>query len=225
MKDRTKPVANPSVLLREEFDDWAVLFDPDTGHGFGLNPTGVYLWKLLDGGRSIDEMLHALRRDAPDVPEEAGEQILAFVEELAQHGLVVYDVEESHDGRERILPRTTGIAENLPDGGREAGQLRSGMLPYERPRLEPLTLEARAQGACATGNGCCTSGSDASSDYCHTGYSPGVNSTGYCCFNTGMSANGGSWACATGVNASGGALSSCGFGDSGGSCGSGGIAA
>jgi hypothetical protein len=31
------------VLLREEFDDWAVLYDPDTGYGFGLNPTGSVL--------------------------------------------------------------------------------------------------------------------------------------------------------------------------------------
>ena len=33
-----KPVANSLVVLREEFDDWAVLFDPDTGSGFGINP-------------------------------------------------------------------------------------------------------------------------------------------------------------------------------------------
>ena len=77
MKNGDKPIVNPHVLLREEFDDWAVLFDPDTGHGFGLSPAGVYLWKLLDGEHSIDEMLRALPRDAADVPEEAGEQILA----------------------------------------------------------------------------------------------------------------------------------------------------
>ena len=74
-------------MLRKEFDDWAVLFDPDTGHGFGLNPTGVYLWKCLDGGHPIDEMLTALRRDALSVPLEAGEHLVAFVEELTQQGL------------------------------------------------------------------------------------------------------------------------------------------
>ena len=49
MEPHDKPIANPLVVLREEFDDWAILFDPDTGNAFGLNPTGVYLWKLLDG--------------------------------------------------------------------------------------------------------------------------------------------------------------------------------
>ena len=99
-------------------------------------------------------------------------QILAFIEELAQHGLVAYDAEQFQDGRERILPCTTGIAENLPDGGREAGQLGSGMLRYERPRLELLTLETRAQGV----QGSCPSGNSAGSSgtgYCRTGTSPG----------------------------------------------------
>jgi len=51
-EDDDKPIANPVVLLREEFDDWAILFNPDATlgfSGFGLNPTGVYVWKLLDG--------------------------------------------------------------------------------------------------------------------------------------------------------------------------------
>jgi SynChlorMet cassette protein ScmD len=72
MKNDEKPIANPVVVLREEFDDWAILFDPDSGNAFGLSPTGVYMWKHLDGEHTIDEMLTTLRGDAADVPEEAG---------------------------------------------------------------------------------------------------------------------------------------------------------
>ena len=225
MENSRKPVANPSVLLREEFDDWAVLFDSDTTHGFGLSPIGVYLWKLLDGKRSIDDMVAALRRDAADVPEEAEEQILAFVEELAQYGLVTYNAEQVHDERERMLSRTTDVAENLPDGGREADQLKSGMLRYERPRLELLTLATSAQGF-----GCDPSGSTAqSSGWCHSGTGPGSGG-GYCCiavgysancgsdanvscFNTGSTASGGkNYACGDGTTASHGGLQACGNG-------------
>ena len=208
MENSKKPVANPSVLLREEFDDWAVLFDSDTTHGFGLSPTGVYLWKLLDGERSIDDMVTALRRDTADVPEEAGEQILAFVEELAQYGLAAYDGEEFHDGRERMLSRTTGVAENLPDGRHEAGQLGIAMLRYERPRLELFTLETRAQGS-----GCGSGDTASSSGWCHDGTGPG-NGGGYCCA-TGYSANCGSSAnvsCYNGSTASGGNNIACGNG-------------
>ena len=37
-----KPVVNPLIVLRIEFDDWAILFDPDTGEGFTINPVGVF---------------------------------------------------------------------------------------------------------------------------------------------------------------------------------------
>jgi SynChlorMet cassette protein ScmD len=232
MEKSRKPVANPSVLLREEFDDWAVLFDADTSDGFGLSPTGVYLWKLLDGARSIDDMVTALRRDAADVPEEAGEQIFAFVEELAQHGLAAYNVEQVQDGRERALLRTTSVAENLPDGGREAGQLGSGMLRYERPRLELFTLETRAQGDCST---CTPSGNYAGHSggcYCSVGTSPGIlgpwccssgdsasggGSSAHSCTN-GTTATGGNYACGNGTTATGGGSYTCAAGNSGGSC-------
>jgi SynChlorMet cassette protein ScmD len=82
-----KPIRNPYVVLREEFDDWAVLFNPDTGHGFGLNPTGVYLWKLLDGEHTIDDVLGALQRDADDIPPGADEHLIAFLEQLTEQGL------------------------------------------------------------------------------------------------------------------------------------------
>jgi SynChlorMet cassette protein ScmD len=102
VKNGEKPIANPFVMLREEFDDWAVLFNPDTGHGFGPNPTGVYLWKLLDGEHSIDDMLEALRRDADGVPLEAGEHLIAFVGELAEQSLAGWEGERVQDHRRRI---------------------------------------------------------------------------------------------------------------------------
>ena len=61
MKSDEKPIANPLIILREEFDDWAVLFDPDTGCCFGLSPTGVFVWKLLDGEHSVDDLLEDIR--------------------------------------------------------------------------------------------------------------------------------------------------------------------
>jgi SynChlorMet cassette protein ScmD len=72
MKNGEKPIANPVVVLREEFDDWAVLFDPDSGNAFGLSPTGVYLWKLVDGRHTLDALLDKIRGHADNVPEEAG---------------------------------------------------------------------------------------------------------------------------------------------------------
>ena len=33
--EKDKPIANPLIVLREEFDDRAILFDPDTGKRHG----------------------------------------------------------------------------------------------------------------------------------------------------------------------------------------------
>lgn len=99
MEPHDKPIANPLVVLREEFDDWAILFDPDTGNAFGLNPTGVYLWKLLDGKHSIDEMLQSLRQEAEEVPEEAGDHLREFIADLTKRGLAGHELDQVQGSR------------------------------------------------------------------------------------------------------------------------------
>jgi len=86
------PIANPLIVLREEFDDWAILFDPDTGNAFGLNPTGVFIWKHLDGKHGVEDIVKSLRDEAEDVPEDAGEHARQFIASLEQQGLVGYEV-------------------------------------------------------------------------------------------------------------------------------------
>jgi SynChlorMet cassette protein ScmD len=87
-----RPIANPLIVLREEFDDWAVLFDPDTGNAFGLNPTGVFIFKILDGEHTEAEILRALKQEAEGVPEEATEHLRQFIAMLVQQGLAGYEV-------------------------------------------------------------------------------------------------------------------------------------
>jgi len=89
--DVKNPIANPLIVLREEFDDWAILFDPDTGNAFGLNPTGVFIWKLLDGRHNPEDIVSRLREEADDVPEDAGEHARQFIASLEKQGLVGYE--------------------------------------------------------------------------------------------------------------------------------------
>jgi SynChlorMet cassette protein ScmD len=92
MPVKNKPVANPLMVFREEFDDWAVLFDPDSGNAFGLNPVSVFIWKRLDGEHTIQDILMELRESCKDVPDNAGQEIEAFVEGLVQKGCAGYEV-------------------------------------------------------------------------------------------------------------------------------------
>ena len=86
------PIANPTVVLREEFDDWAILFDPDTGGGFSVNPVSVFIWKRLDGKHTAEEILAELRQNCEDVPEDAEAHLDEFVKELVERGLAGYEV-------------------------------------------------------------------------------------------------------------------------------------
>jgi SynChlorMet cassette protein ScmD len=92
MLDKDKPIANPLMVLREEFDDWAVLFDPDTGNAFGLNPISVFIWKHLDGEHTIQDILMELRESCEDVPDTAEQEVKAFVEGLVERGCAGYEV-------------------------------------------------------------------------------------------------------------------------------------
>jgi SynChlorMet cassette protein ScmD len=91
-KDDVTPIANPMVVLREEFDDWAILFDPDTAEAFGLNPVSVFIWKRLDGRNTFADILGALQEVCEDMPGDALEHIRTFAEELVSRGLAGREV-------------------------------------------------------------------------------------------------------------------------------------
>jgi SynChlorMet cassette protein ScmD len=93
MKKNDKPIANPLLVLREEFDDWAILFDPDTGDGFGLNPSSVFIFKRLDGKHTLQDILKELHESCEDMPENAEQEIKDFIEELVEKGYVGYEVQ------------------------------------------------------------------------------------------------------------------------------------
>ncbi|MCK9363254.1 MAG: SynChlorMet cassette protein ScmD [Syntrophales bacterium] len=88
-----KMTANPLIVLREEFDDWALLFNPDTGNTFTLNPLGVFIWKLLDGKQTLATITEAVREAAEDVPAEVESQVEEFVREIVRLGLAAGDGE------------------------------------------------------------------------------------------------------------------------------------
>jgi SynChlorMet cassette protein ScmD len=87
MKTEVKYTANPNIVLRVEFDDWGVLFDPDTGRSKGLSPTGVFIWRKLDGSKTKEEVLKDLNSACDGgIPENAGEDYDKFISQLNELG-------------------------------------------------------------------------------------------------------------------------------------------
>src|SRR5512145_1853784 len=85
-----RPIANPAVVLREDSDDWAVLFNTKTADAAALNPVGVMVWKLMDGEHTIDEIVAAICLSFAGVPAVVEKHVLAFINELAERDFATY---------------------------------------------------------------------------------------------------------------------------------------
>ena len=88
MNQTDRPIPNPIVMLREEFDDWAVLYNPDTADAVGINPVGVAVWKMMNGKRSLEQIVAEIGNSFVEVPDAARDEIVIFVSTLAENGFV-----------------------------------------------------------------------------------------------------------------------------------------
>ena len=95
MTDHNMPIANPLVVLREEFDDWAILFNPETADAMGINPVGVAVWKQMDGHHSLEQIVANLRGFFSEVPDAAIQDITSFVNKLVGLGFVGYELKDT----------------------------------------------------------------------------------------------------------------------------------
>lgn len=84
IESTSKIIANPSIVVREEADNWALLFDPDTGETFGLNPVSVLVWKHLDGQHTVNDVLAHIHEKCADVPDEVEKDVKEFIQVLLE---------------------------------------------------------------------------------------------------------------------------------------------
>jgi len=82
------PVANPDIVLREEFDDWAILFHPLTNETVGIGPVAVMIWKLLDGQRTVAQVADEVKAQCSDAPDTVLDDTLEFVNDLERRLLL-----------------------------------------------------------------------------------------------------------------------------------------
>jgi SynChlorMet cassette protein ScmD len=90
--EESKPIANQAMVLREETDDWAILFDPDTSDTYGLNPVSVFIWKCLDGRNTIADIVRKLGEKCEDMPDDAMDYVKKFLHELVEKGYAGYEI-------------------------------------------------------------------------------------------------------------------------------------
>lgn len=89
-KQMKYPILNENLVLREEFDDWAIVFDPDTGNTFTLNPIAVMILKLIDGKTTIKTIINNLQENFENIPKDVDKDVNEFISNLENQGFIGY---------------------------------------------------------------------------------------------------------------------------------------
>lgn len=80
MANQTKYKANPVVSFKDEGDEGAVLYNPDTDKCVIINPVGSIIWRYLEEPRTPDEIITMLSESFSDVDaEKAQEDLEEFI--------------------------------------------------------------------------------------------------------------------------------------------------
>jgi SynChlorMet cassette protein ScmD len=83
----SKIIANANYVFREEYDDWALLFNPESSETFGMNQISAFIYKHLNGELSIYHIVSKLRSECKNTPANADTIVLEFVKSLVAKGL------------------------------------------------------------------------------------------------------------------------------------------
>jgi hypothetical protein len=83
------PVPNPAVVGRILKDE-AVLVLPARGQVKVLNEVGARIWSLVDGIRTVENIITTIKAEYAVSGEEALKDTSAFLEQLAERGILTF---------------------------------------------------------------------------------------------------------------------------------------
>ena len=63
-------------------------FDPDTGEVHGLNPVGAFIWKQMDGRRTVEEIAARVGSTFEEVPDSVVRDTIVYIDKLKEKGFV-----------------------------------------------------------------------------------------------------------------------------------------
>jgi SynChlorMet cassette radical SAM/SPASM protein ScmE/SynChlorMet cassette protein ScmD len=123
------------LVLREEFENTAFIFDPRTGETTGINAVSALIFKCLDGRHTLKDILEKIENQFENVPGDAAEQVNGFIQELTGRGL-------AEETNEEVVQKSIGI-------GYVAAPQYSGDIPVMRtPRSVDVAITHRCNLRC-----------------------------------------------------------------------------
>jgi hypothetical protein len=81
------PTRAHDVAFRE-IDGEMILVSGSRACSHSLNPVGGFVWSLIDGQRTVEEIATGVAERFGITPESALEDVRAFIDEISREGLV-----------------------------------------------------------------------------------------------------------------------------------------
>jgi len=83
---------NPQVVARElSAGEGGVLLHLESAQYHGVNPVGLLIWELLDGQRTVREIVAAVREQVIDPPPQLDNDVMQFLKDVHERDLVFTD--------------------------------------------------------------------------------------------------------------------------------------
>lgn len=89
MNPETKVRKNPNVVARELAErEGGVLLHLETGAYHGMNPVALVIWELVDGERTVADLIEATRARVDNPPPQLDQDVIAFLKSAVERDLV-----------------------------------------------------------------------------------------------------------------------------------------
>jgi hypothetical protein len=83
---------NDQVVARELSPaEGGVLLHLESAQYHGVNPVGLLIWELLDGQRTVREVIDAVRDRVQNPPPQLEDEVMQFLTDVQERNLVVVE--------------------------------------------------------------------------------------------------------------------------------------
>jgi hypothetical protein len=87
--NEVKYLKNPDVVVKEEEDGYALLFNPDNDQVRVLNRTGFYIWKLCKGTLGVSGIASRVQEAFEPAPDhDVKKDIEGYLDAMTHAGLI-----------------------------------------------------------------------------------------------------------------------------------------
>lgn len=104
------PIPNPEALLRRDFGEPPLLFQPLFGEVVALSPVALTIWQAVDGQRSVAEIAAQIQSQCEGTPPDLADDVAAFLKDLQRRGFVSSEPAPSQPNPPEETPRLTRTA-------------------------------------------------------------------------------------------------------------------